>query len=76
MNIIGLGGIGSVSKRSKKDIDLIYKYTFKDYKSNTNGVKKVLYLDDKYGTVLSPIVKLPNSTFNRMLRQAKFRSKK
>ena len=76
MRIIGLGGIGAVSERSKKDIDLIYKHTFTDFKSNTNGVKKVLYLDDKYGTVLSPIATLPNSTFNRMLRQAKFRSKK
>lgn len=76
MGIIGLGGIGAVSKRSKKDIDLIYKYTFKDYRSNTNGVKKVLYLDDKYGTVLSPIVELPDSTFKALLRQSKFRQNK
>ena len=74
MSIIGLGGVNT--KRSKKDIDLIYKHTFKDYRSNTNGVKKVMYLDDKYGSVLSPIKDLPISTFNAKLRQAKFRENK
>lgn len=71
MNTIGLGGIGAVSKRSKKDIDLIYKHTDRDFKSNSNGIKKVLYLDKKFGTVLSPIKSLPNDVYITRLNQAK-----
>ena len=71
MGIVGLGGI-----KSQKDIDLIYKYTIKDYRSIIDGVKYTMYLDDERGTILSPIKNLPTSIFNLLLKQAKLKSKK
>ena len=72
--IVGLGAVSG--KYSKKDMDLIYKHTPKEYRSIVNGVKYVLYGSDKVGTVLAPVKNLPKMTFNAKLRQAKFREKK
>jgi len=54
-----------------KDINLIYKHTMKDYKSNSEGIPKILYFDEKIGAVLSPIEKLPKNIFNERLKYAK-----
>ena len=58
--IIGLGGVKP--KRTKKNINLIYKYTLRDYRSfPIDGQKSILYYDEKFGTILSPIISLPGS---------------
>jgi hypothetical protein len=77
-NIIGLGGFVRTKKELKdlyKDINLIYKHTHKDYRSNSEGIPKIMYLDDDGQTVLGPIQKLPKKIFNEMLKQAKRKEK-
>ena len=77
-NIIGLGGFNRTKKELKnlsKDIDLIYKHTSKDYRSNSEGIPKILYFDENKGTVLSPIKKLPKKIFYERLKYAKQKEK-
>ena len=76
--IIGLGGFNRTKKELKnlsKDIDLIYKHTIKDYRSNSEGIPKVLYFDENKGTILLPIEKLPKKIFYERLKYAKQKEK-
>jgi len=79
MGITGLGGVKPKKedyKEVKKAINLIYKHTHPDYRSASQGIKKVMYFDEKKGTVLSPIVNLPNKVFLKMLAFAKKKERK
>lgn len=76
--IIGLGGFNRTKKEARnlsKDIDLIFKHTMKDYRSNSEGIPKVLYFDKNKGTILSPIEKLPKKIFYERLKYAKQKEK-
>ena len=56
--------------RTKREINLIYKHTHRDFKSNSNGVKKVMFLSERGCTTLGPIESLPEKIFKNKLNWA------
>jgi hypothetical protein len=56
--------------RTKRDINLIYKHTHNDFKSNSNNVKKVMFLSELGCTTLGSIENLPDNVFNEKLAYA------
>jgi len=56
--------------RTKREINLIYKHTHRDFKSNSNGVKKVMFLSERGWTTLGPIESLPEKIFKDKLEYA------
>lgn len=59
------------TKRTQKDILLVYNFVNKDYKSISDGKHKIMYFHPKEGTVLGPIESMPESIFNSYLEMAK-----
>lgn len=55
--------------RNKKEIRLVWKHTHRDFKSNSNGVKKVMYMENGV-TTLGPIETMPEEEFQRKLNYA------
>ena len=51
--------------RSTAQINLIYKHTHRDYKSNRDGIKCIMYYDQ--GTTSGPIAEMPESKFKDKL---------
>ena len=63
-----------VSPKTKKNINLVYKHTHKDFKSIRDGVKYVMWYDN--GTVSGPIEDMPEDTWHNFLRSAKKKEEK
>ena len=55
---------------SRKELErLAWKHAHRDYRSNSGGVKKVLYLNPKTGgTELWPLASIPEKDLKRMAR--------
>ena len=56
--------------RNKKDINVIWKHTFKDYRGYIGESKAIMYYDNSNGSVLCAIEKLPEKVFDERLEAA------
>lgn len=66
-----------MTERTKKEVNLIYKHTHRDFKSNTDKVKKVMYLCPETGcTTLGPVLSLPECVWSEKLERALNRESK
>lgn len=59
------------NRRTKSQIDKIYKNTHSDFKGIFKGKKSIMYFDSSKGTIICPIENLPENVFQRQLKQTK-----
>jgi len=63
-----------IAPKTKKNINLVYKHTHKDFKSIRDGVKYCMWYDN--GTVSGPIEDMPDDLWHIRLRSSKKKEEK